>query len=440
MAAIVVVGGGVAGLVCAWRLRRAGHDVDVLEQRDAPGGHRVGVRHEGFLLEPLSPWLSSGERNLASIARGLGLADALRPIARSDAAFFAAGEIERIDVTRPLSLASGPELGWTDRARLLRLLATTRHQASATSAFDPERLAAGDDGSIAAGLRRAVGVGPGAARIEALLEAVLGVDSDEVSRPLGWNTLGALARPGARVRLEGGVGALVDALAENAPVRLGCTVVSVETESGGARVRYRARGRSRSVLSDAVVVATPFVEIAALCPKLTPDERGFFQESGRVDTVTVHLLFDRAPRGLPGFFVFPHREGRMLEGLAVAHHEPGIAPAGAGVLSARLTRAAAQRTGPLADAEVAQIAFEALSETPVARRMPDDVVIQRTSYDASSTAPSGLRRVARFRSRLDRSPRLVFAGGAAGLDLEAEVSEGMRAATAIIGSIQRATR
>jgi len=309
MAAIVVVGGGVIGLVCAWRLRRAGHDVEVLERRDAPGGRRVGVRRGGFLLEPTSPWLSGGERNLAGVARGLGLAGALRPIARSDAALFAAGSVERVDVARAFALASGPGLGVSDRARLLRLLATTRRLAGAPGAGHPERLAAGDDGSIAAGLRRAVGVGPGAARIEALLEAVLGVDSDEVSRPIGWHALGALARPAERVRLEGGVGALVLALAEQAPGRLDCTVVSVETETGGARVRYRARGRSRSVLADAVVVATPFDETARLCPKRTPEERGFFEGIRRVDTLTVHLLYDRAPRGLPGFIAFPHGEG-----------------------------------------------------------------------------------------------------------------------------------
>jgi protoporphyrinogen oxidase len=435
MAAIVVIGGGVAGLVCAWRLRRAGHDVDVLEQGDAPGGRRVGVCHRGFLLEPLSPWLSSGERNLASIARGLGLADALQPIARSDAALFAAGAMERIDVAHPFSLASGPGLGVSDRVRLLRLLATTRRRGSAIGAVAPERLAVGDDASIAKGLRRAVGVGPAVARIESLLEAVLAVDSVEVSRLIGWNTLGSLARPGARVRLKGGVRMLVDALAENAPVRLGCTAVSIETESGGARVRYRARGRSRSVLSDAVVVATPFVGIAGLCPKLTPEERAFFEDSRATETLTVHFLYDRAPRGLPGFLVFPHAEGRVLSGLAVAHHEAGLAPTGAGLLSASFTRVAAERAGSLDDAEVARIALEALAETPVARRTPDDVVIQRGARDTSSTAPSGLRQVARFRSRLERSPRLVFAGGAPGLDLEAAISEGMRAATAIIGCV-----
>ena len=38
MPAIVIVGGGVAGLGCAWQLRRAGHDVEVLEKSDVLGG------------------------------------------------------------------------------------------------------------------------------------------------------------------------------------------------------------------------------------------------------------------------------------------------------------------------------------------------------------------------------------------------------------------
>ena len=45
MAGIVVVGAGAAGLVCAWRLQRAGHEVQVLEQAAAPGGRLRTERH-----------------------------------------------------------------------------------------------------------------------------------------------------------------------------------------------------------------------------------------------------------------------------------------------------------------------------------------------------------------------------------------------------------
>ena len=46
MASIVVVGGGVAGLTCAWRLVRAGHDVEVLESETTVGG-RMRSEQEG---------------------------------------------------------------------------------------------------------------------------------------------------------------------------------------------------------------------------------------------------------------------------------------------------------------------------------------------------------------------------------------------------------
>ena len=44
MASIVVVGGGAAGLVCGWRLQRAGHDVEVLERESDVGGRLGGER------------------------------------------------------------------------------------------------------------------------------------------------------------------------------------------------------------------------------------------------------------------------------------------------------------------------------------------------------------------------------------------------------------
>jgi oxygen-dependent protoporphyrinogen oxidase len=435
MASIVVVGGGVTGLVCAWRLRRAGHDVDVLERAEAPGGPRAAVHRGGFVLEPLPPWLASGERNLAAIARALGVAERLRPLGRIDAALWSGGSVQRLDLARPLARANGAGLALGERARLLRLLLAARREGRSAGTPDPDRAAARDDGSLAAGLRRALGAGPAVERVEALLEAALASDASDVSRAQGWDALAALSRCGARRRLEGGYGELALALSRSVPPRLGCTVASIETETGGARVRYRARDRARSVLSDAVVVAAPFSEVAALCPKLAPEERGFFEGCRRVDTVTVHLLYDRASRGLPGLIAFPHGEARLLAGVAVAHHEPGLAPAGAGLLRATLVRAAAERATALSDASVAERVVAALGATPVGRRAPDEVVVERGTREAWRIAPGGLRRLARFHARLERSPRLVFASGAPGLDLEAAIGAGMRAATEVIGSL-----
>src|SRR5437867_2472531 len=44
---VIVVGAGIAGLSCAYELRRRGHDVTVLEASGRPGGH-VRTSHDPF--------------------------------------------------------------------------------------------------------------------------------------------------------------------------------------------------------------------------------------------------------------------------------------------------------------------------------------------------------------------------------------------------------
>lgn len=62
MSRVVVVGAGVGGLACALHLSRAGHDVTVVEQGDAPGGKCARVEVGGFRFDAgpsllTMPWL-----------------------------------------------------------------------------------------------------------------------------------------------------------------------------------------------------------------------------------------------------------------------------------------------------------------------------------------------------------------------------------------------
>ena len=152
------------------------------------------------------------------------------------------------------------------------------------------------------------------------------------------------------------MGLLTQTLARELPVRTGCEAIAIETETEGARVRYRARGREGSVLADAAVVALPGSLVAGVCPKLTPGERGFFEQVRYVRGMIVHLMFERAPATLPYYGVaFPRREGLDLYGLAVDHHKPGVAPPGAGLVNAALTARAAARLWDAPDAAVAEL-------------------------------------------------------------------------------------
>ena len=59
MASILVVGGGLAGLVCGRRLARAGHEVELIETESAVGGRLRPIETEhGLLVDPQAAGVS----------------------------------------------------------------------------------------------------------------------------------------------------------------------------------------------------------------------------------------------------------------------------------------------------------------------------------------------------------------------------------------------
>jgi oxygen-dependent protoporphyrinogen oxidase len=261
---------------------------------------------------------------------------------------------------------------------------------------------------------------------------------------LGWwpdasdGALSALLRrahPFARPHtFLGGVGALAGALARRLDVGLDCEVRRVESDSSGAQLHVRWGGSERSVRADAVVVAVPATRAAALCPKLTPDERSFFESAGSEPATLVHLLFERAPRGL-GFRSahFGNESGLELRSLLAEQGSPGTAPHGGGVLRAALAPEAAVRMHRASDASIADLVLENLAYSPVGALRPDDFAVWRHADLAPRFDRAHCRRLARFVRRLDRSPRIAFAGDfLAGPSLDGAVTSGMRAASELL--------
>lgn len=73
---IAIVGGGLAGLTCAWRLKKAGLDATVYEASDRVGGrtHTIhGFQKEGSSCEIGGEYFSSGHRDMVHLARELSL-------------------------------------------------------------------------------------------------------------------------------------------------------------------------------------------------------------------------------------------------------------------------------------------------------------------------------------------------------------------------------
>ena len=76
---VIVVGAGMAGLAAAYRLRKAGVDVTVLESSDHVGG-RIGTEsRDGYMIERGAQLITSTYRNALGLVKELGLEAELRP-------------------------------------------------------------------------------------------------------------------------------------------------------------------------------------------------------------------------------------------------------------------------------------------------------------------------------------------------------------------------
>lgn len=303
----IIVGGGVAGLLAARRLARAGQHVTLLESESHVGGRVTGISVDGLELDAGAESFATRGGHVAGLVSELGITDrVVRP------------EPHHAWVVTPDDAYPLPRAGWLgvptvslgrDVRRAIGWRGALR---AAGDRFMPVS-DMDDSESLGSLARRRLG---DAATDRLVAPVVQGI----FSRPLDEITLGdvapglardirargglvraatarrAAAPSGAAVMgLEGGMLTLTQALeadarAAGAQIRTETPVGAVERK--GKRWKVWSDGEART--ADAVVLAVPRPVVAALVPDVA------WEESRQVALVTLALdapELDSAPRG-----------------------------------------------------------------------------------------------------------------------------------------------
>jgi protoporphyrinogen/coproporphyrinogen III oxidase len=335
-----VVGGGISGLVCAYALRKAGIDAQLVEVSPRPGGVINSLTRDGFLLE-LGPQSFSGTPALRELCAELGISKELlqappraprfvlidgelRPVPMSPPAFFMSSLIDgsaKWALVRDILWKSIPPEGDESVAAFVRRKFSAQLLdrlvgpfVSGIYAGDPERLslrsafpqiyeAEKAEGSVVRGMLR-----------------------------LAKSKKGPRERPTLLTFREGNE-TLVHALANNlGPALLTeSSVTGISRQNDGSfAIRLQSHGRDESVSANSVILATPSDVTGALLSRLDVSFGTLLSSIEYAAVAVVSLGYRKKDVGhsLNGFgFLVPRSAGlRVLGSVWNSSLFPGRAP------------------------------------------------------------------------------------------------------------------
>jgi|SRR5579871_627290 len=285
---VAILGAGIAGLVSAWELRKAGFDCSVLEARQRPGGRNWSIRrgttieftdgtvqqctfNEGLYLNAGPARIPSIHQTMLSYCRELGVpmevevnvsrsallesdsAFAGRPIEQREAINDTRGHIAELLAKAIRKGALDEEITREDRERMLAFLRTFGD-------LRPDYVYAG---SSRAGLKQL----PGAADVEeerreplalrALLESSFwrGLAQEET-----FDQQATMLQP------LGGMDRIPHAFAQRLgkSIRYGCAVREIRKTGNGVRVVYSEHGATRSLEASYCVCTLPLTALQSV--------------------------------------------------------------------------------------------------------------------------------------------------------------------------------
>ena len=315
---VIVIGAGISGLACAYRLKKRGCDVLALEASDFPGGMIRSVEENGYLFET-GPQSFSTTAQLNELIDDLGLASELVTApAKAPRYILVNGELRTVPLS-PGSFLASSLLSWATKFSILR--------EPFSKSVPPE-----DDESIAAFVRRKFTPELMELLVGPFVSGIYAGDPEKISLRTAFPTIheaektaGSIVRgmkgatknrTGQRVKstlvsFRHGNQALPDALAAKLgdSLRIGVQVSAIARASDR---RFAVTSTAGQFDAEHVVLATPTNVAAELLRPIAEAAASALSQIEYAPVAVVSLGFSEADvaRNLDGFgFLVPRTAG-----------------------------------------------------------------------------------------------------------------------------------
>ena len=450
-ASVVVVGAGISGLTAAHQLARTGASIVVVDAADRAGGMVHTEHWRGFTIEHGPEGFLSTRPEALELIDDLGLAGDLVTGGPAPRRSFVLrrGRLQPLPqgVLQPTrtaarNLIASPLLSMRGRARLALEPVVGRNRSAS-------------DESVASFVRRRFGAELLDELVEPLVGGVHGAGTDELSANMILPALRGIERDGASIALRalrtpspaargglpplvsmrGGMGQLVDALAESLGDRLHLNAAVADLQQGGSGWRVVLTD-GRTIDADTVIVATPPATSAKLLAPLDAELAALVDAQPMSRSQIVTLVWEPGDLGAghpepegTGFLV-PRNEGGHVAACtwvsAKWHHR---APAGGAI--ARLFLRPADGSF-LPEEQAVDTARRVVAETLGLRAEPSRVIHAVWSAAIPVMHVGHRDRTERIAQLVDAAPGLALAGaGLEGGGLPACIRSGSLAAAAL---------
>jgi protoporphyrinogen oxidase len=329
---IAVVGAGLSGLTAALRFKQAGHEVELFELNNYPGGRCKAFQRDGFIVDTCPELAATSYRRWLNMIDEVGLKEKL-VTCPSVISILKQGKLIDIDMAKPLSVAFTPALSWRAKLKFLAGVIKLRKQISAVPHYLLDNISLEDTSTNAEQVSlQYFGKEVTENLIEPLLRPIGGVTLDMMSTLLVPYTLSDWTQ---MVSLQDGLESLPKTMAKDLTIHYETTVTNVDSGAECVTIETLDKaGNKTEFVVDKCLITTPFDQAEAMFSPLREVGGDYHKNMSYMKMLDVKLAYSKAPASKASMVMLSVKESPDINVISLSHNKsPDRAPAGHALFS-----------------------------------------------------------------------------------------------------------